>query len=396
MSFDDIIGSTDTGDTTTQMFKTVVDTLAPGEESDVVNNFAALGAIKKDNYEGLGLREQLIKTSQERTSALGSAKARILETIAQDRPLSKSETAAMLLIGLLPIAAGGLMKGKKGIAIGAQAGALGTQIAQKGFESETKRAQDTAKIQLASVQAEQEDERKFQQQATLAEASAQDTAVQKELDRQQSTLNASIRAGGDAAAGKAIALALKEREGIKVTSPIDVGDGKIAIPSQAVDKETSDGMHQASQYYQTALKSIQDIVESSNSMDFAAFQRSLGDTGTDLYQKYVLAHNAIMAVKRIPGLKGTEAITNLDKFIGNPASLARNLYKSIPGVGSVPGEYRAAYKNLSEDFQSFLKANNYHLLSPGMKKFIKGPNGEAKEVTIGKVYPDGTFDPVEE
>lgn len=373
------------------------------EQGKIPSDFAAMGALQKDAAEGKNPREVLYQSLMKPDDQIEQSKAALLKQMQEDQPMSKSQIAAMLFIGIMPMLAGGLLKGKKGLAAGANAGAIGATTMGSAIASENKEDRATSKLAYADLSQQQRDQAKFKQDVQLNELKSMDQAQEKALDRGATLQAASIRAGGDAAVGKGLANIAKgldivaqtykndklSREDKSAKQPLVVGD-KAFVPTGAVSDETATGIREAAGKYSTALSNINDIVEMSKAMDLPAFQRSMGDTSSDIYQKYTLAQNAIMDAKKIPGLKGTEATTNLDKLLSNPSSLINNLYKSLPGTSSLRGEYENASKNIQKDFDDLLKLNKFTVIEPGQKVTI---NGET--VTVGKVYPDGTFDPVE-
>lgn len=379
--------------------------LTPQEQSEVTKWYAAAGAIKKDEAEGLSAREILYNAMTKPDDKLEQSKAQLLEQMKQGDSMSKSQTAAMMLIGVLPMLIGGAIKGKRGVADGAQAGQLGAVTMGQAISAENKNLRAVAGQQYQDVVQQQRDNAKFAQQAELQNMKSMDTAEQKGLDRANSRGNAQIRASATKQGFGAIKLGLDTlsasfkaeklgREVSNIKQPLVVND-KAYVPTEAVDAKTADALREVAGHYNTALSNIEGIIETARGMDVATFERIMGDKSSDISQKYALAQNALFAAKKIPNLKGTDAVKNLDELLASPSSLWNVVQSKLPGTATLNTQAANAYDNLQDDFTRLLELNKFDVMKPGDKVNVGTPE-QPQIVTIGKVYPNGSFDPLEE
>lgn len=382
------------------LIERMVSTVAQEEAPRVAEDFATMGSLQADGASGLTSREQLYQQLTQQGDQLSTKKAELLKQMSENTQMSKSQTAAMMLIGIMPMLIGGLVKGKKGISKGADASTLGTSLLAAGFEREGERDRTGAKADYMAVVDQMQDVEKEKRELARDEFKAGDTSYENQLNRQNRLQAAGISGGAIGAGLKGLSASLDAiaksynleklgRESESTKQPIVVGDVAY-LPSGAVKSETADLVRQAAGKYNIVLTNLNEIAEMSKAMDVATFQRVLGNEGSDISQKYILAKNALMDIKKIDGLKGTEATTNLEEFMSDPSKLWNNLVGTLPGVASVSGEMSNADKNIRQDFKNLLELNKFNTIGVGDKVTTGG-----QTYTVGKIYPDGTFDPVE-
>src|SRR6187431_2364519 len=85
--------------------------MTPEEAAEIPTQVASLGALKEASAGGKSARQLLYDTLNERGTKLGDEKIKLLQQMNEDAPMSKSQIAAMVLVGALPILAGGMIKG---------------------------------------------------------------------------------------------------------------------------------------------------------------------------------------------------------------------------------------------------------------------------------------------
>lgn len=352
--------------------------MSPEEQLDIPKDFATFGSLKVDSANGKTARQILYNTLNEKASEIGQRKIAALKAMNEDAPLTKSQTAAMLLIGLLPVLAGGAVKGKKGLSIGAEAGALGATTAAKGFDIANKRKQNAAVLDYKSTAAEEKAVNDLKGKALLDEVNAADTAEQKNADRQQSAINAEIRAGGDAAVGKALTNVGKELENNRKATeasargrPITFG-GKVYVADNVTDDERKK-VSEINPKYKSAEKNLTEMYRLSKNLDLPALQRMWQDDSSELSLRRKDLVNALTSIKEVPGRGGEYQAKRIEQMVVDPTSFFKNIKSQLPGKTGIPDSIATAKKLLHEDADNFYTSNGYGKGIPlGQPKVING------------------------
>lgn len=371
------------------MMEFVAKAVPPEEHKNISTDYAAAESLREGDSRGLDARAQLYEDLKSGNTKLLAAKEDLINKMSTGQSMSKSQVAAMMLIGILPTLIGGALKGKKGLAKGAEAGALGATTMAKGLESDALRSEKRDQNKLDAIDSQLGKNEELLGKAKLDEINASDSAMQKQLDRENSLNVAGIRASGESAGLQSIGKSLnniaaaykveklgQESEATKAGFTLD--GNNFIMPTKSVKPEVADKVREAAVHYSTALENLQAIKEMGTGMDLPTIQRSMGDPSSDMYQKYVIAQNSLMDVKKIPGLKGTEAVSNMDKLLSNPTNLIKNLWAKVPGTATVEGDITSAYKNILQDYERLTQMNGYQRMTLGQAVVVNGKKGTFK------------------
>lgn len=380
-----------------QAYDLISSTVPDEERAQLPLDHAVIGDIKRRSLQGFDARQQLLDSFANQNDAVSKRKAEVLQNIAQGGQLSKSETAAMLMIGMLPILIGGAIKGKKGIGIGAQAGALGTQVAAAGFKDDERRTQTAALQQLNDLSGMQSDIRQDVTKTMLAEADATDKSKESALDRQSRETAASIRAGGDVAAGKAIGQQLgnvakaldvegKLEEKASSGRAFQTEDGEIAIPNGRVDDKLAADARETSALYRKLVTSIKTIQELNASSDVPGAARVAGKLSDRMEKERTIALQTIKKLEKVPGAMGDASLSTLSDVLKSPTSLMANLKAALPGTATIDEQLENTRQLMQRQQKEALEGANYTLIKPGTKAFHSGLK---KPVIFLGVTPDG-------
>lgn len=380
-----------------QLISTAVQGMVPKSEQHLVaGELAAMGSLQMDAAHGRNPRDILIESFNDRGSALSQKKAQLLLQMNEDRPMSKAQTAAMLLIGILPMLAGGAIKGSRGLSKGAEAGALGTQLMSKGFEAENERKDRRVKAEYDVVSEELKDVNRQKFDLVRDEARATDTATQKQLDREQSGRNASTRAAGTAAMGKAIgvelrnaATSMRNQELAAQGKSRDRGHVVNGIPYATfgrVDAKDADVAQKAAVLYQSIEDKISKIQAISKSGELPAGSRTVGKTGDDVNKLRTMIVQDIKDLKHIKGTMAGGSLENLEKLLKDPSSVWNNITGALnPFEAGIEDQLQNTKELFRDDFKNMLEGMNYSPVGVGDKITLK----DDRVVTITEITPDG-------
>lgn len=338
-----------------------------GEESkNLQADTAAMAAIKEKDAQGVNFRQQLYDLVTKKDTDLANEKLDILNKMGHDEPMSKSQVAAMMLIGILPTLIGGAIKGKKGLAIGAQAGQVGTLAMTKGINDERAREDALGLTQLKSIEAAQNDNRDIMNKSLLDQANNADSAEQKALDRANATTNAAIRAGGDAATAKSlnnIAKALeidkKQTEASARGAPLTI-NGKVYRSNGAVTDKNVERVDEAMPAYKSLLDNLWALKQAANNAQFGGLSRATGDTSEELKLRREMIVDALAAIKRDDNSAGSSILLKrLDKAITAPGNIWDNIVAAIPMVADMNSQIDIQSRIIQPEVDRFLTSNHY-------------------------------------
>ncbi len=389
-----------------QIQQNVLGKLNPQEQADFKVALPAMIDTRQQAEAGMDMRTQLFDALSKQGDLLSDRKAKLIESMANDYPMSKSETAAMMFIGLLPTLVGGLVKGKKGLAKGAEAGALGTQLMAKGMEAESGRKRTLAASQLESVEDRISDVAKRQQEVQLGGIEAKEKSALQNQQNATTLAAAGIRAGGD----KAVAAGLEElgaklKTGLQTFSlekasqesaaskqPFKVGN-TVYTNKGGVSQKEADAVNKAATSYTQIIESLDAALEKSKSMQTGAVGRMVGKESDALYKEYSIAKNALAELKKVPGLKGADSFTALEGLLESPTSWANNITGALAGTASINEQLENTKNAIERDYNRVLKMNNYVPIPIGSVVNDKKGN----KIRITGVAPGGglTFEPVQ-
>jgi hypothetical protein len=371
--------------------------LTPEEQADVPSQFAAMGAIKKDQTEGMSARDILYKSLTAQNDKLEGKKRDLLMQMNDDSPMSKSQVAAMMLIGILPILAGGAVKGKQGLAAGAEAGAIGATTMAKGIEADQGKKQKRAMVELEGVTDAMAKNQDLQGKSLLDEAKAGENAVQKDLDRQNRVQTAGMHAAGMAKGLSSIGKSLDNiakgfkneklaEESKDSAKAVTTGDDDLFLPQGRVNDKKAGEVTSAAGLYKTAIDEVHNLIQMSKNMDAPMFERMAGNKSDEMYKHFITARNAIKEAKRLPGNNSSKVLGELDELLKSPTSWINNIKAmAVPGAADIQSQLDNTEKVMLEDYKRYLQGSGYTKIKKGTITQMK--NG--KTVRITDVLPNG-------
>lgn len=380
-----------------QQMKDILSNGVPKEEhADIPLSFAAMGSLQKDSAEGKTPREVLYDTLKAQGDRLQDKKRQILTQMATDSPMSKSQVAAMMLIGILPTLVGGIVKGKQGLAAGGQAGSLGVATMAKGINDEQDKQDQLNRLQLQETEKEIGQNSDTISKSALQGVNNEEIGQQKELDRATKLQAAGITAGGVqkglSGIGKALDNVAQSYKNEKLSEQskstaraFSLGDDDIFVPRGRVDDKTAEETRKAAGAYKRAIESVNDLITTNESLDAGMPQRMAGTKSDEMYKKYIIAKNSIKAAKDLPGNTSSKLLFELDAALKSPTSWVENLKGLLPGTASVPDQLANTEKILTEDYKRYVQDNNYSRVKKGAIITYKGqparvvgidPNGQ--------------------
>lgn len=310
----------------------------PEESADFLDQVPAMAAMKADDAKGKGARAQFYEAIRNSSDSLSNKRADLIKKMASDSPLSKSETAAMLFIGLLPTLVGKAVGGNRGGQIGAQAGALGATTMTAGIKADANKRDVRNQLEVNAIDKQLEKNEAVTARAKLDEFNAEDTAIQKNADRQQSAINAETRANGEVSAAKETATALsnqtKELRNAALESkqnarakPIRVGT-KIYAPTDSVRDEDVKVLREGLDSYDTFQDSIKKMIAIAKSSD-AAFFTNQWTNSSQLKDLREQAESELANINTIPG-RGGEFLTNkYEAMLKDPTTFYTNVMSRV-------------------------------------------------------------------
>lgn len=320
-----------------------------------------------DDTQPLPAREAVYQQLMQQNQGMMEQDKALLSQIGGNAQMTKPQMMAMLLMGMLPTLVGGIVKGKKGLAAGAQAGAIGTSTMAKGLELE-----DAEKDKSLMLQSKNLNERILKNEALQGDLQqdqfkAEDTARENQLNRSNSLNVASIRAGGDAAAGENIGKALsaqskaldveKKQTEANARQAISKFRGMLYKSDGTVRDEDLDAIRAKKAAHETVLDSLQKMQQIVAGMDHKTAESTIGDSSTELGILHANALGALEEAKKVPGAIGNAGLTRLETILKNPTSLVRNVIgNNLPFTTTVEKDMNIAARVLNDSYDRFMKS----------------------------------------
>jgi len=347
----------------------------PAAIEDTVKNVSVMQQMKFDDSRGINPRQQLYDALSKTGDEMSQRRAQLLTQMAEDQPLSKSQTAAMMLIATLPVLVGGLVKGKKGIAKGAEAGGLGALTMAKGIQSDLDKKEKRAALEVASIDDKLAKIEDLKGKAKLDEINAMDTSREKGLDRQAQLTAAGIRAGGDRALAKALGQELNN-----ISKALDVSkkgaeqqartnsfefDNKVNIPGDGMTDDDRKEVRRVSGEYKNLYENLKAMQEINTSLQAPMAQRMWGDKSTELGMRREAALKSLQRIEKVPGTMGNASLKELGAILRDPTSGWENLKSVLPWNTDIPDSMGIAEKVIKEDFNNFLWAKGVNQVPIG-------------------------------
>lgn len=154
--FQDIIGSTP--DEASQ--KLIGQTLTPDEKREVGPETLAALSYFKDVLTG-GSNEEIVQKAGTALDEISRRKIELAKKLSEGDSLTRPQAVAAGFISMLPMLIGAAVKGKRGLSIGANAGAVGSQVLFKGIEADNAKADTRDRLQYQELGNQQKDIVKF-------------------------------------------------------------------------------------------------------------------------------------------------------------------------------------------------------------------------------------------
>lgn len=352
----------------------VASAMSPQEQAEIPLKTAAMESIREQDAQGKDARTQLYELLNSKQDALTIEKRNILNQMGTDAPMSKSQVAAMLLIGILPTLVGGAVKGKKGLAAGAEASAIGTQVMQQGLQNDQNRADLLRNSQISTIDSQLSDIESLRGKATLDEINATDTAAQKALDRDATLNAAAIRAGGDRASGAAMG---RELGNVLKQLNIDKLEGEKSARNRAVEHNgkvmtgtvTDDDrkkMNEETVDYDNLRDNLIAIEELSNNAQFGGLSRSINERKEEINTRREAALAAIANIQsQNKSNSGNYLIKRMEKALVAPGDTWENIKAGLPFVASMKDQIGIARRVTDEAFTNYLKGKGLKQVNIG-------------------------------
>ena len=383
----DLIGIDDANDPSAQLEKigSAIENMSPEERSDVALSIPAMSAMRADDAKGIDARSQFYQLLKKDNNALNAKRSELIQKMASDSPLSKSETAAMLFIGLLPTLVGKAVGGNRGGQIGAQAGALGTQVMTAGIKADENKRDARNRLEVEAIDKQLTKNEDLLGKAKLDEFNAADTAIQKNADREQSAINAEIRAGGEVNAAKETAAALnnqtKQARLDKLDSerqarakPIRVNGVDYVSSGSATDADVKD-VRDSLTAYKTFDKLMQQMINEARGHDATFFSNQIGDSSTKLGALKEAGLKELAKIEEIPGRGGEYQIESLKKLLQDPTTLTNNIFSRTPLKASIENQLKITKEIINTKLDIYLQSKGMDQKIPIGKRF-PAPDGK--------------------
>jgi len=325
--------------------------------SEVLSTLGAATSIRVDSAAGKDPRTQVYDALMESDKKLGQDKLKLIKDMAQDNPMSKSQVAAMMLIGVMPALIGGIVKGKTGVGVGAEAGGLGAQVMAKGIEKDQAQERIVKSAELKSIDSQLESNSETRNKLMIDQLNNADKAKENELDRENSRANAEIRAGGDKAGliaiGRMLENSKKQSEDNARNKAFQSGP-YVYMPKGAVRDKDVDEVRELGMHYDILDKKLEQMVELNNSLGAPALESQFGNPESKFNMLRTDALKSLEAIKKVPGTMGNAGLEKLDKMITEPAKFWSRLYAST--LGADTSTALTSLKNsIKEDAEIFLR-----------------------------------------
>lgn len=358
-----------TDEPTLAVLKDVV-TKGIGKKSypDLMANVGAMQAIQKDASEGKDARTQFYESLKGDQNTLNKKRQELLKQMSENQQMDKSQIAAMMLIGILPTLVGGLVKGRKGAAIGAQAGGLGAQSLAQGMQQDTQVDRAVAKSGIDAVDSQLKENADSLNKIKLDEFNNADKSAEGALDRATSTHNASIRAGGEMGAAKITAAELRATRTAQQIKEADteakargtaiVFNNHVYEPGPGYRNKDVDAVRETQAANQAVADNLKRMRALSASLDYGAFERSIGDKSTELGILYEDTIDALAIAKEASNSSTTKIeFGRLERKLKDPSSVWNNFVSATnPLSTTVDDNLKITEKILNRNFDRFLKA----------------------------------------
>lgn len=363
----------------------IANTLTPDEHIDVLDKISTMAAIRADDAKGKDARTQFYEALRNSNDALSQKRAETIKKMATETPLSKSETAAMLFIGLLPTLVGKAVGGNKGGAVGAQAGQLGAQTMAAGIKADQNKRDLRAQSEVNAIDKQLEKNQDLAGKAKLDQFKSEDDAAEKVKDRANAQTVASIRAGGEISAAKQTAAALNNQtkqarldkldaERQARAKPIRVNGVDYVSDGSVRDEDVKD-VRDSLTAYKTFDKLTTQMINEARGHDFTFFTNQVGDSSTKLGALREAAIKELAKIEEIPGRGGEYQIESLKKLLQDPTSLGNNIFSKTPLKASIENQLKITKEIIGTKLDALLETRGMGTKIPIGKRF-PAPNGQ--------------------
>lgn len=106
-------------------------TVPDEEKPSISSNFAAAASLQNDLSQGMSYTDIITSALKQQNSVLQQKKADIAQRMATGQQLTPSQAVGLTMLTALPVIIGGLMRGKRGAAKGAEASQVGLSMLYK-------------------------------------------------------------------------------------------------------------------------------------------------------------------------------------------------------------------------------------------------------------------------
>lgn len=239
-AFQDVIGSSP--DEASQ--KLIGQTLTPDEKKEVGPETLAALSYFKDVLTG-GTNEEITQKAGTALDEISKRKIELAKKLSEGDTLTRPQAVAAGFISMLPMLIGAAVKGRRGVAIGANAGAIGSQVLFKGIEKDNEKADTRNRLEYQELGNQQKDITKL---AVDQIKSNQNFENSKQLI----DYKAAADQRGDGAGsgrGKAIQDAMESGD----VSGLNAADAKFVLAAREKAKEVGDWFTKAPTVVQTKL-----------------------------------------------------------------------------------------------------------------------------------------------
>lgn len=358
---------------------TVSASLNPQEKAQLPSDFAAQAKIKKEAAEGMDSRTQVYNALMNKNSLIDQKQAELLNQMSTNKPLSKSQVAAMMLIGIMPTLVGGIVNGKRGISQGATAATLGVETANKGFQAQNKQDAEQAQLEYKSLDKTKQANNNQANDLLADEFKSKDMNARTDANNATKLQAASIRASGDVAIGRELAAVSKAMDVNKKAAdaaarikPVRLGD-KLYTSSGSVRDKDVDEIRDISADFQIADRNLKKMYQLTKSMDAGAIERLWTDKNSELNLRREDLLTSLNRINEIPGRGGEYLVKKIQDSVADPRSFYQNLVAAMPGKTGLPESLEISSKLLRERGDSLLKSRGVDISIPiGEKKMING------------------------
>lgn len=397
-----------------QMMEMVRNSVPPEQRQNIPGDFAAMGSIQKDVSEGKSRREIVYETLQGRTDTLNQKKKALLIQMSSDAPMSKSQIAAMMLIGILPTIVGGAIKGKQGIAAGAQAGQLGASTMAAGIEADKAKEQALAKLEYKDLEDQAKRIQDTQDKLQLAGLNSQEQDARAEAANATRLTAAGISASGMSSGLKGIGQALdnnfKElrnekasQESKSAAHAFKTDEREGFMPLGNVDPKKAEEAKQIGGSYINAIRAVKDVQSTIDQMDAGVLDRVAGESSDLVHKKIVFAREEIKKAMDLSGKTSDKRLQKLDSLLADPSSLVGNIIAAGPKSATVSSQLTNSLSVLKQAQDSYMGTSGFTKVRIGQQMLLSGkpvqisdilPNGQVKVIPIQ--LPAATTAPIPE